>query len=475
MHKNYIRTVFFFLVTVVAVVWRFHSLSIAPTIKPYNLLADVSIKETPKLLDSVAVAPTIAVVPPPPPRDSFPYPKGVLRLENFTGNEYPLDSLIEKLFTNEQVRAAWFGDSFTEADILVGDLRDTLQSLYGGNGVGFVPMATDAAGYRRTVAHNHSGWNTQSFINKKAGDINFGICGRIYEPSAAAYSTYKSSNSHRHTRKFDKIRVFYTAQTNRNFLMRVGSEEWQSLPLTATKLPQQVVVNNGNTQTVSLRMNDTIGGISFYGASLEDTTGFYIDNFSIKSNSGLGMLHLREDFLHSFHEMLHYDLIVLQFGLNVAGKTPMNYSNYTKQMEKVIEKLKQSFPDVPILIISVSDRSHQVQGEYKTMEGIPYFVEVQRKMAADNHLLFWNLYEAMGGENSMANFVEKNLANKDYTHLNHAGGRVLGLKLANTFIHEVDVYKKRKSQQYPHQEINPQTPHFADIVPHTSIKTELHK
>jgi hypothetical protein len=40
---------------------------------------------------------------------------------------------------------------------------------------------------------------------------------------------------------------------------------------------------------------------------------------------------------------------------------------------------------------------------------------------------FWNLFEAMGGENSVVDWVEANppLSAKDYCHLTPAGGRLV--------------------------------------------------
>src|SRR3954465_5996851 len=38
------------------------------------------------------------------------------------------------------VRIAFFGDSFIEGDILCGPFRDTLQRIFGGSGVGYMPI-----------------------------------------------------------------------------------------------------------------------------------------------------------------------------------------------------------------------------------------------------------------------------------------------------------------------------------------------
>jgi hypothetical protein len=116
-------------------------------------------------------------------------------------------------------------------------------------------------------------------------------------------------------------------------------------------------------------------------------------------------------------------------------------------MSKLISSFKLAFPGTPILLLSVSDRSTRRQGEFVTMPVIPLLIKAQERIAFENKLLFWNLFEAMGGENSMASFANAKpaLANKDYTHLNFAGGHKIGLSLANSFIHEVEMYKKRRN------------------------------
>ena len=117
-------------------------------------------------------------------------------------------------------------------------------------------------------------------------------------------------------------------------------------------------------------------------------------------------------------------------------------------MTKLINKLKEAFPETPILLLSVSDRSQRHQGQFVTMPVIPVLIQAQEKIAFDNKLLFWNLFDAMGGENSMAGFANSTpaLANKDYTHLNFAGGRKVGLSFARSFVYEVEKYQKRRSR-----------------------------
>ena len=61
---------------------------------------------------------------------------------------------------------------------------------------------------------------------------------------------------------------------------------------------------------------------------------------------------------------------------------------------------------------------------------VPRLLVAQRQLAQANHAAFWNLFEAMGGENAMVSWVEESpaLANKDYTHVNQRGAhRIAGL------------------------------------------------
>ena len=72
--------------------------------------------------------------------------------------------------------------------------------------------------------------------------------------------------------------------------------------------------------------------------------------------------------------------------------------------------------------------------------------KAQRLVAKKTGVAFWDLLEAMGGENSMPKFVnaKPSMAAKDYTHLNFKGGKVLAIKLANALLYEQERYAKAK-------------------------------
>ena len=88
--------------------------------------------------------------------------------------------------------------------------------------------------------------------------------------------------------------------------------------------------------------------------------------------------------MREFNEQRPYDLIILQYGLNVATERGRNYDKYIAGMQTTVQHLKEAFPQAAILIVSVGDRDYKTEeGELRTMPGIKNLVRYQQNLAAD--------------------------------------------------------------------------------------------
>jgi hypothetical protein len=119
-------------------------------------------------------------------------------------------------------------------------------------------------------------------------------------------------------------------------------------------------------------------------------------------------------------------------------------------MKPTIAMMKRAFPHSSVLVIGCSDRAENIDGELQTMPSVKRLINVQRKMAADNEVCFWNLFEAMGGDSTMirwANMPKHALANKDYTHLSFYGGRKVANIFLQTILYEREKYERRKKSK----------------------------
>lgn len=171
--------------------------------------------------------------------------------------------------------------------------------------------------------------------------------------------------------------------------------------------------------------------IDIFGFSFESDSGVFVDNFSFRGNSGMPLTKMNASVLRKLNSYLDYDLIVLQYGINVVNNKVTDFSWYQRGMNEVVSYLKNCFPNTSILLISAGDKSYRDNGKYETDPSVLLVVDAQRKVAEKNQIGFWNLYAAMGGKNSMVKWVEGDTvyANKDYTHLNFRGAK----RVANLF------------------------------------------
>lgn len=373
--------------------------------------------------------------------------EGITCLEDFSADKRTLRKFFQALKNskNQPVKIAFFGDSFIEGDILCASFRDTLQRVYGGSGVGYVPLASEVAQFRTTIQHTFSGWDTYSLVGTKRDDIPLGISGYAFVPTEENELEYKPGKRQAN-KKFQDIKLFYRSLKNASLTYQLNdSTELTEEFITSDSL-QQLVIRGNNASYIKMKFNQP-DSLICYGASFENGNGVYVDNFAMRGNSGMGLYSLKPSLLKQFNHYQDYKLILLQYGLNVVGENDStDYAWYISKMVKVVRQLKETFPDASIVMLSVSDRSRNVDGEFSTIPAIPVMRDAQREIARKSEVAFWDLYTAMGGENSMLKYVETNppLAAKDYTHLTYWGGRKIAKKLADAILYEQVRYEKKK-------------------------------
>jgi hypothetical protein len=404
-----------------------------------NMLADIQ-KDKPKPVAKINSKKKV-VVKPPVKNESCP--RGITCIEDYSENKKALHSFFRSLnqVKSKPVRIAFFGDSFIEGDILAGNFRDTLQLLFGGQGVGYVPVASDVAQYRTTILHTFSHWKTYSFVGKKNPYSPLGTPGYCFVPEEENELEYKPGKR-RFVNQFNKVRLFYSSTLEDSLHYTLNDTLTHSVALPLADTLNQFTINAKQAKSIKFNFHPH-DSLKVYGLSFDDDKGIYVDNFAMRGNSGMGLLQVSNSMHRKFNRYQNYNLLILQYGLNVVSESDSSgYVWYIQKMTRAVNRLKESFPNTSILIVSVSDRSSNQDGKFATMRGIEDMRNAQREIARQCKVAFWDLYTAMGGENSMLKFVEATppLAAKDYTHLTYHGGRKLARKLAETLLYERERY-----------------------------------
>lgn len=338
------------------------------------------------------------------------------------------------------VRIAVLGDSFIEGDIVTADVRERMQDLYGGCGVGFVPFSSPIALYRATVRHTFDGWKTYDVkaFRKVPEDVRdkFFVSGNVCIPQQGATARMEGVTFRRHIDAARVARILFINRGNTSLHVVVNDSLERDFRPDPSPLAQQIVIN-GPVRTIAVTLSDPEGFVG-YGIELECPDGVTVDNFSIRGNSGLALFGTNPGVNARIGELLGYDLVVLQYGLNVMSPEVMRYGSYAKNFVRVINYMKQCFPGSSVLVMGICDRSMQRDGEFETMPSVPGMIAAQRSAAEQAGVAFWNTFDAMGGHNSMVRFVEKHWAAKDYTHIGYTGGKYVADRLVDALITGVD-------------------------------------
>lgn len=373
-----------------------------------------------------------------------------LRIEDYSIGHIGLNRFFQALRNretlNRPVRIGFMGDSFIEGDILVGDLRAELQNEFGGKGVGFVPISSVAAQYRPTIKVTSEGWKCWSIL--KDHSQHYTLSCVLFEAEATdAFIEMEVGSKYAELQKGNSLKFIYEANQ--------GSQ----LSLSCNDTPDSTIIQLPETDSIMQYVYDSsieihkasllfsqAKGLKALGVALEDEKGIIVDNFSMRGNSGLVLERLDSARCHQLNQIRPYDLIILQYGLNVTNDSILQYGWYGKRMESIVHHVKHCFPTADLLILGVSDRSIQENGEFYTMPSVLSLLHTQRQMAKRCGLPFWNTFGAMGGEGSMVKYVEKNWASKDYTHLGFIGGRKLATILKDALLKEKEFYDEAETE-----------------------------
>ncbi len=362
-------------------------------------------------------------------------------IEDFSMGHIGLHRFFSALKSREKldrpVRVAFLGDSFIEGDIVVSDFRTALQEEFGGNGVGFVPVFSVTDQFRRTINQQAEGWVSYSILTDTTNA--YLLSGSFFMPEGMASLCISPIDKFPELDDVSTLKLYYMGKKPGSiaYVTDVHTDTIvQKLPANAKPVSFDI---KKDFKKVCLQFTGS-EDLHMFGTALEDNEGIVVDNFSLRGNSGLILDRLNKELCRDFAKVRPYDLIVMQYGLNVVSEEVLNYGWYRTRMIGVVKHLQACFPEADILLMGVSDRSYQVGDEFETMPAVLALLHAQRQIAQSTGIAFWNTFGAMGGVNSMSRYVENNWASKDYTHLSFSGGREIAKALFNALMLEKEFY-----------------------------------
>lgn len=376
-----------------------------------------------------------------------------------------LAKFFHKITLDSTARVMHYGDSQIEGDRITSYIRNKLQVKFGGTGLGLRPAVqpydyvfsafqTNSENWKRYPIYGkvdslvqHSRYGVMGAMSRFAIPVNDSIPfhDSIFYESELSIS--KSKIAYNRTKEYKRMRLFYgNSKRPVEFQLMVMGDTILTDTL-EQDLDYGVISCNlpDSTDQVSMKFSGW-DSPDIYGIELGDVSGITVDNIALRGSSGT--IFTKADFVHSakMYNDLKPNLFILQFGGNVMPyiKDQKAIDRYGRWFTGQINRIKVLCPDAAILVIGPSDMSMKKKDKFVTYDYLPAVVEGLRQAALSTGSGYWDMYQAMGGYNSMPSWVnaEPELARPDYTHFSPRGARLVASMFYNALILEYNNYLK---------------------------------
>ena len=331
-------------------------------------------------------------------------------------------------------RIAHWGDSTIAADGITSTLRRRTQKRFGDGGHGFILIAKSYMPYRHSdVVHEESeGWQIYPVLNDGLKDGWYGYGGVTYRSSGGARAAFGAVSEGPIGTAVSRFEIFYQAHKRGGDLQYWVNEGDKQILETRADEPTdswKVVEVPDGPNELHIRAAGK-GQVRLYGVALErEGPGVVYDSLGIVGARGARLLNADAD--HMARQIRHRspDLLVLAFGGNEACDRRMNMKWYEEKLTEVVRTMRAGTPEASCLLMAPLDQGERDdRGRVRTIPIVPKIVEAQRKVAAAEGCGFFDTYQAMGGEGSMARWFRSKprLGWGDFVHATPAGYEVIG-------------------------------------------------
>ncbi len=347
------------------------------------------------------------------------------------------------------LRVLHYGDSQIENDRMTALIRYRLQRVFGGSGCGMVPAIPLYSGNPAFVESYTGEWQRYTGFGRRDSTLDhdrYGsmICFTSVPPGMKEQwpSLEFAFRPGRRASRFARIRLFLHAYADSNALVfKVNdtlSDTIRFVPGGYRAVDYRVPVK---ADKVEIAMGLRKGG-RVYGISFDPEQGLQVDNMAMRGSSGLEFTRTDSALFTKMTRAINPGLILMQFGGNVVPYIE-NADYYSATFLRELTHLKELFPGIPVIVLGPSDMSRKQGGRFVTWETLEPVRDALRKAALDAGFAFWDLYEAMGGENSMPSFVmaDPPLATSDYIHFTPRGANLVAEMFYKALMLEYERYR----------------------------------
>ena len=250
--------------------------------------------------------------------------------------------------------------------------------------------------------------------------------------------------------KFSKIRVFY-GKVGDECEVRISDQktgtEIGTLQLNGEN-PFNLATTAFKGDGSSIRFDISSGrNPEIFGFFFDGDKGVQVDNFAIRGHSGDGLLKIDKELLSAQYDELNVKLIILQFGMNIMPtiQKEKDLKRVRDYYNRLYAGIRERAKNASVLVVGPGDMGVIRRGSSVSHPYIGEVVKIMKECAIENGCAFWNTYELMGGENSIAAWAQKGYAARD-GHFINRGQKIIAAELFKGINDSYRQYLDKKNQ-----------------------------
>ncbi len=370
------------------------------------------------------------------------------------------ESLIKMKTKGGKVRILHYGDSQIEGDRMTRYIRNELQKEYGGTGPGLEP----AFQVLRTSAiqqDQSDNWLRYTANGKKDSTIqhrNYGLLASFSRYCPLVDSIENTDTLSAWLEIKPAGYGFYRVRKFSQMSMLVGGN---TKPVAITITVDSTVVFRDSLKTntynrkIKVKFSPTPGKIKIefkgldspnvYALSFESASGVIMDNIPLRGASGTLFRRISSTQLEKQYGAEPIRLVILQFGGNSVPyidtkERAKKFGNYFKSNIKYLQAV---LPRASFLVIGPTDMATKIKGEFVTYPMLETIRDEVQKAAFAQGVGYFDMYEVMGGKNSMKDWVtaDPSLAAPDYVHFTTKGANKMSKLFYDALLKDFDKYR----------------------------------
>jgi lysophospholipase L1-like esterase len=375
-----------------------------------------------------------------------------------------LDNFFEALAAvssdSKSIRILHYGDSQIEGDRITDYLRQKLQGHFGGKGPGFIaalPVA-QSVGLKQSWSDTWDRYTIFTAKDSRVPHTNYGVAAGF-----CRYSPYKDTATLKNAwlkvkttqsagnlfASYNKVKLFYAntqSKTTIQFLENDVLKKTDTLHQGNFNVEQFNLTQAPNTFEIKFQGKDSP---DIFGMSLEGDGGVMVDNYGLRGSSGTFFNQMNLQHLKLFYDYFNTKFIILQFGGNTLPNIPDktaadNFGNFLRVQINAIKKIA---PEASIMVIGPADMSIKDGDTYVTYPQLENVRDAIRLAAFQTNSAFFDMYDCMGGKNSMVSWVEQGIAATDYIHFSPAGARKIAVLLYSALMNDYNKFIQKKNNK----------------------------